>query len=280
MTKEKTCFIIMPISDNSNYPIGHFNRVYEYIIKPACEIAGFIPIRADEVLTTNYIALDIIKRIIESDMCICDLSSQNANVMYELGIRQAFNKPVTFIKDNLTKRIFDIQGFRDIEYDMTLRIDNVNTIKDQLAETISQTFQNKDSEINSLVKLLSISPAEFSENTKLSIESELILNQLNIITNRLDKIEKLDNSAKLANLLQQEKATLSKYSIPENSSLLKIEELLKLLPHEKVFMERFGEGEVIKIELSENEADAKIEIDFKQGGKKRFLIKFMQLYKL
>lgn len=279
MTKEKTCFIIMPISDNSNYPIGHFNRVYEYIIKPACEIAGFIPIRADEVLTTNYIALDIIKRIIESDMCICDLSSQNANVMYELGIRQAFNKPVTFIKDNLTQRVFDIQGFRDIEYDMTLRIDNVNTIKDQLAETISLTFQNKDSEINSLVKLLSISPAEFSENTKLSIESELILNQLNIITNRLDKIEKVDNS-KLANLLAQEKATLSKYLIPENASLLKIEDLLKLLPHEKVFMERFGEGEVIKIELSEIEADAKIEIDFKKGGKKRFLIRFMQLYKL
>ena len=51
MKQNKNCFIIMPISDNSNYPQGHFDRVYNYIIKPACEIAGFIPIRADEVVT-------------------------------------------------------------------------------------------------------------------------------------------------------------------------------------------------------------------------------------
>lgn len=268
----------MPISDNSNYPPGHFNRVYEYIIKPACEIADFTPIRADEVVTTNYIALDIIKRIIESDMSICDLSSQNANVMYELGIRQAFNMPVTFIKDNLTKRIFDIQGFRDIEYDMTLRIDNVNLIKDQLAEAISQTYQNKGSEINSLVKLLSISPAELTENTKLSIESELILNQLNIISNRLDKIE---NPSRFSEVSIPEKQLTVKRVLPENAKRLKFEELIKLSAGSKVFHDRFGEGKVLGVDYSEEkETDTRIEIHFDESGKKRFLARFMSLYKL
>ncbi|MEN0007990.1 hypothetical protein [Flavobacterium nitrogenifigens] len=276
MTKERTCFIIMPISDNINYPSGHFNRVYEYIIKPACEIAGFTPIRADEVVTTNYIALDIIKRIIESDMAICDLSSQNANVMYELGIRQAFNKPVTFLKDNITKRVFDIQGFRDLEYDMTLRIDNVNMIKDQLAESLSQTFQNKDSEINSLVKLLSISPAELSENTKLSIESELILNQLSIINNRLDKI---DNPSKNVDVVNPEKIVITKHIVPENAKLLTFEEVLKLNPGDSVFHERYGKGEVLSVE-SQKKADSRIEINFNPVGSKRFLVRFMLLYKL
>lgn len=35
----KECFIIMPISNNTNYPDGHFDRVYKYLINPACELA-------------------------------------------------------------------------------------------------------------------------------------------------------------------------------------------------------------------------------------------------
>ena len=269
----------MPISDNPNYPQGHFDRVYSFIIKPACEIAGFIPIRADEVVTTNYIALDIIKRIIESDMAICDLSSQNANVMYELGIRQAFNKPVTFLKDNITKRIFDIQGFRDFEYDMTLRIDNVNNIKELLADAISQTYKNKNSEINSLVKLLSISPAELSEKTNLSIESELILNQLNIINSRLDKIERNDFNPTIR------KEPLSNdfyftHVVPENSKKLSFEESLRLLPKDDVFHERFGEGEVIDVSIGKDIKDSRIDIKFKNSDVKKLLMRFATIYKL
>jgi len=54
-TKEKSCFTIMPISEQEGYDKGHFNRVYEHIIKPACIKAGFKPIRADEENKTNYI---------------------------------------------------------------------------------------------------------------------------------------------------------------------------------------------------------------------------------
>ena len=141
----------MPISDNPNYPKGHFTRVYEYIIKPACILAGFKPIRADDVLNTNHIALDILKKIIDSDMALCDLSNQNPNVLYELGIRQAFNKPVTLIKDSKTNRVFDIQGFRDLEYDENLRIDNVQEIVENLAEIIKITYADRENQVNSLV---------------------------------------------------------------------------------------------------------------------------------
>jgi hypothetical protein len=72
---EKTCFIIMPISDVDPYPIGHFKRVYEFIIKPAVINAGFQPIRADDVLNTNFIAIDVIKKIISCDIALCGRSS-------------------------------------------------------------------------------------------------------------------------------------------------------------------------------------------------------------
>jgi len=145
----------MPISDSENYTPGHFGRVYEHIIRPACEQAGFTPIRADEIMSTNYNALDIIKHIISTEMAICDLSSRNPNVLYELGIRQAFNLPVTLVKDTKTNRVFDIQGFRDIEYDETLRIDNVQVTVDELSEVIKNTYNNTN-EVNSLVSLLGI----------------------------------------------------------------------------------------------------------------------------
>ena len=97
--QSKSCFVIMPISDAEGYDSGHFDRVFSYIIKPACEKAGFVANRADKSNKTNYIVIDILRQIINSDMAICDLSSRNSNVFFELGLRQAFNLKTVLIKD-------------------------------------------------------------------------------------------------------------------------------------------------------------------------------------
>ena len=72
---------------------------------------------ADDVKATNYIVIDILQRILASDLVVCDLSARNANVLYELGIRQAFDKPTVLLKNKQTDRIFDIQGLRTIDCD-------------------------------------------------------------------------------------------------------------------------------------------------------------------
>lgn len=276
--KEKICFVIMPISDNSNYPTGHFNRVYEYIIKPACIDAGFTPLRADDVKSTNYIAIDIIKKIIESDMAICDLSSQNANVLYELGIRQAFNKPVTLIKDNQTKRIFDIQGFRDMPYDSSLRIDNVNVEVSRLSVAITETYQNNATEINSLIKLLGILPAEVTEQTKLSLESKIILDQLSTISKRLDLFER-------GNINRESENTPTKHFTFFDNEITQLNlkkftdtELISLKPGVIVYHERFGTGKVT--EVSGEGDDRKITINFEASGIKKLLLRFTPLYQI
>jgi hypothetical protein len=117
MTKEnKECFIIMPISDTDGYAEGHFKHVYENIIYPSCELAGYQAIRADEVKATNLIHLDILKKLIDAPIAICDLSSRNPNVLFELGIRQSFDRPVVLIQEAGTPRIFDIAPLRYLEY--------------------------------------------------------------------------------------------------------------------------------------------------------------------
>ncbi|MGN6898239.1 hypothetical protein ACTHT1_12455, partial [Neisseria sp. P0015.S002] len=81
-------------------------------ISPACEKSGFRACRADDVKATNLIQLDILKKLIEAPIAICDLSTRNPNVLFELGIRQAFDKPVVLIQEIGTPPIFDITGLR------------------------------------------------------------------------------------------------------------------------------------------------------------------------
>jgi hypothetical protein len=271
----------MPISDNPNYPKGHFLRVYEYIIKPACILADFEPVRADDVLNTNHIALDILKKIIESDMALCDLSTQNPNVLYELGIRQAFNKPVTLIKDTKTNRIFDIQGFRDLEYDENLRIDNVQEIIENLAETIKITFKEKDTQVNSLVKLLGINPAELTDSTNISIETELILNNLNSIDKRLNHIENLSKHQPKYYPAKPIKEESLFDEIDFSDEKFSMTEIAQLKKGDKVAHIRFGIGTLHKIEGKPEDLNSfKGEFDFEKGGRKKLLLRFSNLYKV
>ncbi len=198
MLEEKLkCFVIMPISDQDSYDRGHFTRVYEYLIKPACESAGFIPERADDDVKTNYIVLDIINKILAADMVLCDLSGKNPNVLYELGIRQAFNKKTLLIKDIKTSRIFDIQGLRTIDYDESLRVDSVKKDKLSISKSLKDTFEANEDEVNSLIQLLAIKPAVINDSVELSNESSLLLKAINDVQDRLSIIEKNNtNSSK------------------------------------------------------------------------------------
>ena len=89
-------------------------------------------------------------------MVICDISTRNANVMYELGIRHAYDKPVVLVKDKITDNIFDIQGIRYIEYDSRLRIDNVCLDVEKIKKSIL-SHKNDSLESYSVMKLAMIS---------------------------------------------------------------------------------------------------------------------------
>jgi hypothetical protein len=62
--EERMCFVIMPITDPEGYVKGHFDHVYQDIVKSACRQAGFTPIRADEVKQSNLIHLDILQKLL------------------------------------------------------------------------------------------------------------------------------------------------------------------------------------------------------------------------
>jgi len=162
------CFIIMPIADCDGYDKGHFNKVYEDILKPACIKSGFSAFRADEVKQTNLIHLDILQKLIESPMAICDLSTRNPNVLFELGLRQAFDKPTVLVQETGTPKIFDISPLRYTEYRKELRYRDVLEDQDFISEALLATkgATDKGEGINSIVSLLSLSnPASLKDVT-------------------------------------------------------------------------------------------------------------------
>lgn len=190
ITETKSCFIIMPIADMHGYDIGHFNRVYRHIIEPACIKEGFTPVRADDVTSSNFIVLDILRRIVECEMAICDLSGRNPNVMYELGLRQAFNKKTVLIKDEKTVSPFDVQAFRYCEYDSALRIDNAFGNITSISKSLKSTYDANEYDINSIVQLLKIEPASVGEKTKLSTQDTILFKAIESLSQQMDTINK------------------------------------------------------------------------------------------
>lgn len=190
-TKKKNCFVIMPIADHPDYEKGHFKRVYEYLIKPACEAAGYEAIRADDSKASHMIMFDILKKIVECDMAICDLTTKNANVFYELGLRQAFNKKTILITDGKEKAPFDISGFRYVEYSSSLRIDEVNNDIVKMADMLIETESASD-DINSIVKLLEIKPAKL-EPKELNNEESMLFKMIMSLNKKIDTLSNNTN---------------------------------------------------------------------------------------
>jgi hypothetical protein len=187
--KEKICLIIMPTYDNSPYENGHFNLVYEYMIKPACIKAGFIAQRLETTYRLNHIGINNLRAVVTTEIAICDLSSNNSEVLYQLGVRQGFDLPTLLLKDTLTNRIFDIRSFQDIEYDENLRIDRVNKTIDEIALTLNNIYHSEDKSLNSVSSLLGIYKPDSKARAGLSTEANILLEAISGVKDHLLKTD-------------------------------------------------------------------------------------------
>ena len=85
------CFVLMAFEKKPG-PAGamiDFDAVYRDLIGPAMEEAQLEPLRADEEMTGGIIHKPVFERLILCECAVADLTTANANVFYELGIRHA-----------------------------------------------------------------------------------------------------------------------------------------------------------------------------------------------
>lgn len=231
------CFIIMPIADHPDYKQGHFKRVYEDIIKPACQAAGYRAVRADDVAQTNLIHLDILQKLLESPMAICDLSTRNPNVLFELGLRQAFDKPTILIQEVGTPQIFDINLFRYTQYRNGLDYRDVLADQKAIQKVIEETKQAvaENKSVNSIIKLLSITnPASLQDSSNFGDKEyfEVLMSEIRGIKNYVKGNNERNQQKYINNLNLSEPTTKDEFlhiDIDMNTPNANIEAFIKHL---------------------------------------------------
>lgn len=114
------CFILMPFGRKPDVAgrIVDFDRVYRELIAPAVEEAGLEPLRADEEMTGGIIHKPMFERLILCEYAVADLTTANANVFYELGLRHAVRSwsTVLLFAAGGSQLPFDVAPLRALPY--------------------------------------------------------------------------------------------------------------------------------------------------------------------
>lgn len=83
---------------------------------------------------------DIVEGIYNADVIIADLTGQNPNVFYELGLAHAMNKKVIIITQDLSELPFDIRSYRANEY--SLQFNRLPKFKEELTKLLKGAVDN------------------------------------------------------------------------------------------------------------------------------------------
>jgi hypothetical protein len=183
------CGIVMPISAIDDCAESHWADVLD-ILTEAIEEAGFdgnLVSNADDV---GIIHKRIIQNLYDNPIVVCDVSGKNPNVMFELGLRLAFDKPTVIVKDDKTSYSFDTSAIEHLEYPRDLRFSRIVDFKQKLAEKISATHlrATSDPQYTTFLK-------HFGEFTVAKLEKkevsgqEFILEELRSVRNAMRRLE-------------------------------------------------------------------------------------------
>lgn len=131
MVHKPLCFVLMPFGKKAaggEKPID-FDAVYRDLIKPAVEQAGLEPIRADEEQAGGIIHKPMFERLVLCDFAVADLTTANANVFYELGVRHAAKPRTTVLlyAEGQGRLPFDVAPLRAMPYPVGSRGGPANT---------------------------------------------------------------------------------------------------------------------------------------------------------
>lgn len=149
-----TAFVIMPfVERDAKHFTGFFAEVLRSLITPAAKASQFT-VRTANRQGSDLIQSTIINDLIEADLVIADLTEHNPNVMFELGMRMAEDKPVVLIKALGTGPLFDVDNMlRVFEYSPNLWQTTVEKDMPNLRDFIKGAWDNRASE-KSYMKIL------------------------------------------------------------------------------------------------------------------------------
>lgn len=151
---DKKCFVLMPFSEE-------LREIYTEVYKPTCEENKIHCWRVDEISSPGSITRDIVEGILDADIIIADLTNQNPNVFYELGIAHASGNKTIMTSKSLDYVPFDIANYRIILYEHTLN--GCRQLKKDLDRAIKELLEALDRTNNPFQEVVSTRGYRFSK---------------------------------------------------------------------------------------------------------------------
>lgn len=160
-TMKPHAFVAMPFGkkqDAAGATID-FNRVYAEFITPALTAAGLEVFRADQETRAGNILPDMFQELLLADLVLVDITIDNPNVWYELGVRHALRaRGVVLIAGGQTPKAFDIYTERKLRYglkdggpDPASLAEDTTNLTTMVTSTMESWHGRKDSPVYSLL---------------------------------------------------------------------------------------------------------------------------------
>ena len=134
MSTQPHAFVVMPFGSKpgpDGQPID-FNAVFERFIQPALVQAGLEPFRADQELRAGDIRTDMFQELLLADLVVADVTIDNPNVWYELGVRHALrSRGVVLISGGKVPTAFDIYTDRKLRYSLRDGVPDPDRLKEE-----------------------------------------------------------------------------------------------------------------------------------------------------
>jgi hypothetical protein len=120
---DTVAFMVMPFENKPTGKSGErvpnavdFDKLWYRVHKPVLEELGYQAVRADADVGAFVIA-EMIQRLAVADLVLADISLANANVYYEVGVRQAAKElGCVLVAADWADPVFDLKQLRRLQY--------------------------------------------------------------------------------------------------------------------------------------------------------------------
>lgn len=159
---KKNCFVIIGYGKKTSYASGKvreldLGQTYSQLIKPVFKSLSISCYRAIDLNLIGSIDKVMLREIRSADIALVDISTLNANVMWELGVRHAlkpFHTIVICEKEQMSAIPFDINHFVVHSYTHTedgIPPLEVKRFRKQLSKLVKSILAIKPEQIDSPV---------------------------------------------------------------------------------------------------------------------------------
>lgn len=162
MAQNKSCFVIIGYGKKPSFANGKqrfldLDQTYKYLIKPVFDELKIDCYRAIDKNLSGSIDQLMLEEIKNAEIAVVDLSTLNANVMWELGVRHALRDKHTILiceKEQMSSIPFDVNSFVIHQYTHSeegIPFTEVERFKTELKKVVEGVLNQNPKRIDSPV---------------------------------------------------------------------------------------------------------------------------------